>query len=305
MFARGSSAVARSRPLPLMQMRFVATAPKPHTMPTWAPLSPTSGSSRPTMALLVQAVLWRSEHDGFQPEYLITAARQAAFMKQSSIAEWQKLVPRVKRLADIILSSVPTFTGREVCRMAEVLTLWKVQHQRDLPLPVLDAIFRMMDALYTQAAQPEVVLSLTRKQGMQLLRSMHLIGLAHPLLSTELRQRLPAEAYVQHLGAAELAAEAVAMAVEGPADYQLVDAIGDRAALEMCARLRPKATADLLWAFAKLHRRHYAFLDAVANRIAGGFGAEFSPEEASKAREALISLGSDHHAALQALQRSN
>eukprot|EP00668_Euglena_longa_P006189 GGOE01007342.1.p1 GENE.GGOE01007342.1~~GGOE01007342.1.p1 ORF type:complete len:314 (+),score=91.23 GGOE01007342.1:30-944(+) len=303
MFARGSSAVARSRPLPLMQMRFVATAPKPHTMPTWAPLSPTSGSSRPTMALLVQAVLWRSEHDGFQPEYLITAARQAAFMKQSSIAEWQKLVPRVKRLADIILSSVPTFTGREVCRMAEVLTLWKVQHQRDLPLPVLDAIFRMMDALYTQAAQPEVVLSLTRKQGMQLLRSMHLIGLAHPLLSTELRQRLPAEAYVQHLGAAELAAEAVAMAVEGPADYQLVDAIGNRA-VEMSARLRPRVAADLLWAFAKLHRRNDAFIDAIANRIAGNFGAEFSPQEARKAREALMSLGLDHQAALQALQRS-
>eukprot|EP00668_Euglena_longa_P006188 GGOE01007341.1.p1 GENE.GGOE01007341.1~~GGOE01007341.1.p1 ORF type:complete len:324 (-),score=96.41 GGOE01007341.1:519-1421(-) len=293
---------ALCRPL---QPRFVATALKPHTMPTWAPLSPTSGSSRPTMTLLLQAILWRTNHDGFQPEFLITAARQAAFMKRSSIAEWQRLVPDLDHLADIVVATVPTFAGRDVCRMAEVLALWKAQHQRDLPVPVQDAILRMMDALCTWAAQPAVLLVLTRKQGMQLLRSMHLIGFAHPLLSTELRKRLPAEAYVQHLGAAELAAEAVSMAVEGPADGQLLDAIGDRAAVEMCAGLRPKVAADLLWAFAMLHRRHDAFVDAMANRIAGGFGEEFSSEEAFKAREALISLGSDHHAALQALQRSN
>eukprot|EP00668_Euglena_longa_P041538 GGOE01054679.1.p1 GENE.GGOE01054679.1~~GGOE01054679.1.p1 ORF type:complete len:275 (+),score=62.54 GGOE01054679.1:223-1047(+) len=273
-------------------------------MPTWAPLSPTTTTSRPTMTLLLQAILWRSDHDGFRPEYLITAARQAAFMKQSSTAEWQRLASDVNRLADVIVAAVPTFVGREVCRVAEVLALWKAQHQRDLPVPVQDAIFRMMDALCTRAAQPEVVLALTQKQGMQLLRAMHLVGLTHPLLTTELRQRLPAEAYVQHLGATELVAEALFMAVEGPADYQLLDAIGNRAALEMCARLRPKAAANLLWAFAKLHRRHDAFIDAMANRIASGFGAEFSPEEASKAREALLSLGSDHQAALQALERS-
>eukprot|EP00668_Euglena_longa_P032576 GGOE01041948.1.p1 GENE.GGOE01041948.1~~GGOE01041948.1.p1 ORF type:complete len:323 (-),score=86.89 GGOE01041948.1:774-1598(-) len=273
-------------------------------MPTWAPLFPTSSSSRPTMTLLLQAILWRSNHDGFQPEFLITAARQAAFLQESNIAEWQQLVPDLNRLADLIIAAVPTFSNREVCRMAEVLTLWKVQHQRNLPVPVLDTIFRLMDALCTQAAHPEVLLALTQKQGMQLLRCMQLIGFTHPLLSTELRQRLPAEAYVKHLGPTELVAEAVTMAVEGPADCQLLDAIGNRVAVEMCARLRPQAAADLLWAFAKLHWCHDAFIDAMANRIACGFGAEFSPEEALKAREALISLGSDNQAALQALHHS-
>eukprot|EP00667_Euglena_gracilis_P011010 EG_transcript_11219 len=256
------------------------------------------------MSLLVQAILWRSNYDGFQPAYLITAARQAAFMKQNSIAEWQQLVPEVSQLADMIIAAVPSFSGREVCRMVEVLVLWKVQHQRDLPVPVLDAILRTMDALCTQAAQPDVVLALTSKQGMQLLRGMNLMGLSHPLLSRELRERLPAAVYVQHLGPAELAREAVAMAAEGPADYQLVDAIGDRVAREVCGRLRPKAAADLLWAFATLHRRHYTFIDAMTKRIGTGFGAEFSPEEAAKAREALLSLGADHPAALQALQRA-
>eukprot|EP00667_Euglena_gracilis_P011566 EG_transcript_11826 len=255
------------------------------------------------MALLVQAILWRSNHDGFQPEYLITAARQAAFMEQSSIAEWQQLVPEVARLAEVVSAAAPNFSGRDLCRMAEVLALWKAQHQGDLPLPVLASIFRMMDALCCRAGQPEVLLALTREQGGQLLRAIHLLGYTHPALVSELRERLPAVAGVAHLSPAELAAEAVAMAVEGPADYQRVDAIGDRVAAELCGRLRPKVAADLLWAFATLHRRHYAFIDAMTNHIAAGFGAEFSPEEASKAHEALLVLGSDHQAALRALQR--
>lgn len=257
---------------------------------------------RPTMADVVDNIVRRSADNSFHPQFLIDAAKEAAFTRPTGIADWNQLTPKILQLREVICSAAASCSGREICRMVEVLALLKPQHQREMPVAVIDAILRMMSALCSRAAEPIVLQTLTARQAVQLLRGMRLVGLTHESLQTALRDKLPTADYVALLGPADLAAEATVVAKDSAVDFRLMDAIGDRAARrDVATRLRGREAAALLTAFVALRRSHDGLLNSVAARLDAGFAKELTHEEASVILATFNALSADHPQAINAL----